>query len=67
MQKFVINGLKSDINIEPKLVTTSRLSHKICCEIIVKMLWTLLLFLFNQNSCNSQITVNIFIRMVKIG
>ena len=38
MQKFVINGLKSDINIEPKLVTASRLLHKICCEIIVKML-----------------------------
>ena len=39
MQQFVISGLKSDVSIVPKLelVTAFRLSHKICCEIILKM------------------------------
>ena len=40
MQQFVISGLKSDtiIGSKLKLITTFRLSHKICCEIIVKIL-----------------------------
>ena len=40
MQQFVISGVKSEVNIEPKLelVTALYLSHKICYGIIVKML-----------------------------
>ena len=40
MQQFVISGVKSDVNIEPKLelVIAFYLSHKICCEIIVRIL-----------------------------
>ena len=40
MQQFVISALKSDVNIGIKLelVTDFILSHKICYEIIVKML-----------------------------
>ena len=35
IQQFVISGLESDVNIGP---TAYRLSHKIYCEIIIKML-----------------------------
>ena len=40
MQQFVISGVKSEVNIEPKLelVTALYLSHKIHCGIIVKIL-----------------------------
>ena len=40
MHQFVISGLKSDINVGLKLEleTTFRLSHKIYCKIIIKML-----------------------------
>ena len=39
MQQFVISGLKSNVSIVSKLelVTAFWLSHKICCEIILKM------------------------------
>ena len=71
MQQFVIGRLKSDVDIGTKLelVTVFHLSHKICCEIIVKIVVNvvLLLFLLNQNSCNSQVrVVNTFIKVVKI-
>ena len=45
---------------------SNSLPYKIYCEKIVDV--TLLLFLLNSNSCNSQVKVfNIFIRVVKIG